>query len=196
MYRITERDFYQRYEKVSVRESGQYTPPVDVNIILTLICHFKPKRFVEFGVQEGITAKIILDKCPSIEKYAGIDVPFGFETVMKVQQPEVPKVAGSLVSDDRFEALVLPKGTIELDVENLEPADMVFIDADHSTKGVQRDTELALQIIESGVIIWHDYNRAHVQRYVNRRPGAISVSTSEKSPGVAFEVLQGSLPIL
>jgi len=194
MYRITERDFYQRYEKVSVHEAGQYTPPVDLNIILTLICHFKPKHFVEFGVQEGITAKIILDKCSSIEKYTGIDVPFGFETMMKVQQSEVPKSAGSLVSDDRFEALVLPKGTVELDVENLS-ADMVFIDADHSTKGVQRDTELALQMT-SGVIIWHDYNRAHVQRYVNRRPGAISVLLSEKSPGVAFEILREPLPIL
>jgi hypothetical protein len=73
---------------------------------------------------------------------------------------------------------------------------MVFIDADHSTKGVQRDTELALQLIKSGVIIWHDYNRVHVRRYVDRRPGAISVFLSEKSPGVAFEVVQEPLPIL
>jgi hypothetical protein len=44
-------------------------------------------------------------------------------------------------------------------VGELPPADVIFIDGDHSARGVTHDTELALAAIKpGGTIIWHDYH--------------------------------------
>lgn len=52
--------------------------------------------------------------------------------------------------------------------------DLVFIDSDHHTEFVERDTRLALRCVRpGGVIAWHDMNMTSVQRalaYFDLRP--------------------------
>ncbi len=77
-----------------------------------------------------------------------------------MQRAEVPQIAGELViGDPRFKLLLRPTGSHELVSSDLSPCDAVFIDGDHSRKGVLNDTELALQVIRpGGIVMWHDYH--------------------------------------
>jgi len=126
MTKIDQKTFYEKFEKKRTKKDGKYTPTFDLNVLLTLAWHFRPKHFLEFGVQEGTTAGILLELCPWIEKYTGIDVPPNFKTKWKAQQSEVPKKAGGLVDDPRFNVIVLEKGTAELEVNKMNFVDCCF----------------------------------------------------------------------
>lgn len=121
---------------------------------------------VEFGVNEGRTAKAILDNVEDVARYVGIDVLPGYTTAKAVQRREVPAKAGHMVgaNDRRFRLSVTPRGSFDLTAAALSelasgPVDVAFIDGDHGWKGVLHDTLLARQVVRpGGIIIWHDYH--------------------------------------
>lgn len=115
---------------------------------------------VEFGVNTGRNAVAALRNIAGIRKYIGIDVTPDYQTLMPVQRKEIPAVPGELaLHDPRFELIVTPNGSFDLTCKDLPKCDAVFIDADHSRKGVLNDRELALQIVKpGGIIIYHDDN--------------------------------------
>lgn len=136
------------------------TSPEDRIIFLSLMHHYNTGSCTEFGVNDGLTASMLLKHCSFIERYVGIDVPYGFSTKIKVQLSEVPMHAGEkALNDNRFELHVLSNGTEDIDANEWENLfDYVFIDADHSYSGVMRDTEIAMRIVKrGGIILWHDY---------------------------------------
>lgn len=108
----------------------------------------------------GRTAQAMLEYCPTLQSYEGIDVPMGYVTEKPVQRGEIPLVPGELVNKDpRFKLFVRPTGSHELTAKDLSPCDAVFIDGDHSRKGVMNDTALALELVRpGGIVIWHDYH--------------------------------------
>jgi len=134
------------------------------HILLSFIRCFGYKRILEIGVCRGFTSRFLLSECPQIEKYVGIDVPFGFVTALPIQQGEVQRISGELVlNDSRVRMLILPEGTKGMTEDIVKMGDnsfdLCFIDADHSYEGVKRDTILARRMVKSGgVIVWHDYN--------------------------------------
>jgi Methyltransferase domain len=144
--------------------SRRYINPGEMECIVGLLQAVRPRTMIEFGCNEGRTAKMILRSVPSIEHYLGIDVPRGFTPALLLQRNEVPQRPGHLVSDDPRFTLVLPDmGSRSLTADDLCEVDAVFIDGDHSYDGVMHDTLLAKALINpGGIIIWHDYNNEPV----------------------------------
>lgn len=136
----------------------------DIEPILAFVQTFNFKTIIEFGIQRGATAKCILDNCPSVEKYIGIDLTLNSQTTLPIQQGEVPQIAGELVKDyHQVELIITPNGTRDLSPGHLPAADLILIDGDHSTEGVYLDTILARQTIrKGGIICWHDYGNSLV----------------------------------
>lgn len=134
--------------------------PGELDRLLHLYESVSPRVIVEFGVHEGRNALAALRNIPTIERYVGVDVTPDYQTRMAVQRREVPEFPGRLALDqDRFEAIVLPRGTFDLTPAMLPQACAVFIDADHSRVGVENDYRLAKAITRpGGIIIFHDDN--------------------------------------
>jgi predicted O-methyltransferase YrrM len=138
----------------------RFMNPGELETLITLIASVNPKQVIEFGINVGRTAQAILEYVPGIEGYTGIDVPIGYVTAKEVQRGEVPQVPGELVKDDpRVTLLVRTGGSQSLRAHELPEADAIFIDGDHSRKGVENDTMLAWQRVRpGGIIVWHDYH--------------------------------------
>jgi predicted O-methyltransferase YrrM len=119
-----------------------------------------PRSIVEFGVNEGRTAKAILREIPSIRSYVGVDVVADYIPSKVVQRNEVPARPGHLVANDkRFSLIVRPRGSLDLTAADLPAADVVFIDGDHGREAVTHDSTLARAIVRSGgLIVWHDFH--------------------------------------
>ena len=133
----------------------------ETSILADLFESVKPKVVVEFGCNVGITAKRLLDNVPSIERYVGIDIPSDHAPTLACQASEVPAHPGCYVTDPRFWLLIAEH---ELTHDDLEPADAVFIDGDHSFDGVMHDSRLARELIRSpGIIVWHDWQNPGVE---------------------------------
>jgi predicted O-methyltransferase YrrM len=132
--------------------------PKELETLCYLVGSVKPKTVVEFGINTGRTAKALLREVKGIEKYIGIDVLQGYVTEKEVQRKEVPDIAGKeVLGDPRVELLVTKNGSY--DIKELPPCDAVFIDGDHSRRGVENDTALARAAVRGGgIIIWHDYH--------------------------------------
>jgi predicted O-methyltransferase YrrM len=147
------------------RLANAYLGAGETAIVVELVAAVEPRVVVEFGVNLGKTARAILDATPSIYRYVGIDVPPGFLTRLACQSAEVPFVAARHVADDpRFFLCLCDRGSVELGPEDLEPADAVFIDGDHSAAGVAADSSLAAAILRpGGVVVWHDYGNPAVE---------------------------------
>lgn len=142
----------------------------ELEVLCGLVSMVQAKTVVEFGVNVGRTAQALLEYVPGIQKYVGVDVPFGYVTPKEVQRKEVPEQPGCLVQDDsRFQLLLPAGGSRNLSAMELpQDCDAIFIDGDHSREGVLNDTMLALQIVSAGgIIIWHDY---HNQGTVDVKP--------------------------
>jgi predicted O-methyltransferase YrrM len=140
---------------------NQYLGVPETAILIELVRSVTPKVMIEFGCNLGITARNILDNVPSIEKYIGIDVPFDHIPTLDCQRSEVPREAGIYANDDRFKLLSRPSREIRPD--QLEWADAIFIDGDHSYDAVVHESRLAWDLIRpGGIIIWHDYNNPTV----------------------------------
>lgn len=111
---------------------------------------------VEFGCQNGRTARVLLDHCHGIGRYIGIDVPASYVTPEAVQRAECPANPGELAfSDSRFRLIMAGRGSHDLVVEDLAPIAVAFIDGDHSYEGVQNDFNLSMKA-GADLIIFHD----------------------------------------
>lgn len=138
----------------------RYMNAGELEVLVALARQVRAETVIEFGCNEGRTAKALLLNVPSIARYVGVDVPPGTALRLAVQRREVPARAGHLAADDpRFTLALRPNGTRDLSPEELPRADLVFIDGDHSWQGVLHDTMLATALVRAGgVIVWHDYH--------------------------------------
>lgn len=129
--------------------------------MIALLRTFHCTRVAEFGVGTGATALRILQSCPALQSYVGLDVPPGTVPSLAYQAEEVPSDAAHFaLGDPRFKLIVRSGGTLQTSAKELAPLDFVFIDGDHSVEGVQNDTDLARRAMTNGVICWHDYDNA------------------------------------
>jgi predicted O-methyltransferase YrrM len=138
----------------------RFLNPGELEALIALVRSVQPKSILEIGVNSGRTAKAILDNVPGIETYQGVDVLPGYVPEKSVQAGERVDNPGSLAaSDPRFHLILKARGTFDLTVADLLPADVIFIDGDHGRAAVTHDTELARALVKpGGVIIWHDYH--------------------------------------
>jgi len=177
------------------RHDHRYMQDEDRGVLLALCRVFRPQTVIEIGVQRGATARQLLDGCPFIRHYIGIDVPPATRMPLPGQQSEVPAVAGEFASGDVRFRLSLRHGLLDLKPADLPRAGLVLIDGDHSAAAVRADTALARAVLwPGGIIAWHDYgnrtvevtgvidalNRAEGDRICHVEPGMI-----------CFEIRQG-----
>lgn len=156
-----------------------------------------PRSVIEFGANSGRTAKAILRNVPGIERYVGIDVPAGYVTEKQVQRREVPERPGEFALDDpRFRLLIARAGSHDLAPEDLPAADAVFIDGDHSARGVRRDYALARSKVRpGGIIIFHDDNgrdTVDVSRVLDELAESGAVILHVAGTWLAFERVEGA----
>lgn len=132
----------------------------ELEVLVTLVRSVSPRAVIEFGCNEGRTAKALLRHVPEIEQYVGVDVLPGYVFQKSVQKGETPARPGHLaIADERFELRVSARGSFDLTAADLPVADAVFIDGDHGERAVRHDTALALELLRpGGIIIWHDYH--------------------------------------
>lgn len=139
--------------------------PGEVEVLVALMKSVNPRRVVEIGVNEGLTAKAALDNIESITEYIGIDVLPGYVPACAAQRREVPRHPGHLAKPDpRFRLWLTDKGSLDVlpttfeTIDHLPCVDAFFIDGDHGAAAVGYDTWLAHQVVrKGGIIIWHDY---------------------------------------
>jgi len=134
--------------------------PGELEVLVALFRSVSPWVVIEFGCNEGRTAKVLLREIPTIETYVGIDVERGYVPAKVVQRGEVPDHPGCLVAaDPLFHLIVKPHGSLDLTAADLLECDAVFIDGDHSRRVVEHDTALARELLRpGGIIVWHDYH--------------------------------------
>jgi predicted O-methyltransferase YrrM len=144
--------------------SRRYMMDGECDVLIALVNSVEPKTMIEFGVNEGLTARAVLQAVEGIKRYIGIDVLPGYEFEIPAQSVEKPQEPGCLVNDPRFELMLRPRGTQDIFAAMLPIADVVFIDGDHGRKSVAWDAALATQIVrKGGMIIFHDYWNGSVQ---------------------------------
>jgi predicted O-methyltransferase YrrM len=143
--------------------ANDYLGVAETAIVVDLVSSVAPKVVLEIGVNQGKTARAILDAMPEIERYIGIDLPTDATPRLGCQYSEVPVVAGRFAANDpRFWLLLGESTTIE--AHDLEPIDAAFIDGDHSAIGVEHDSRLARALLRpGGVIVWHDCGNPNVE---------------------------------
>lgn len=134
--------------------------PGELEVLIALAATVNPRVVVEFGCNEGRTAKVLLSHLKTIERYVGIDVLPGYVPSMKVQALEVPAKPGWMaMGDRRFELVLKGRGSLDMRIGDLPPCDVAFIDGDHGREAVMHDTDLAFGAVrKGGVVIWHDYH--------------------------------------
>ncbi|RUX81402.1 class I SAM-dependent methyltransferase [Mesorhizobium sp. M7A.F.Ca.CA.001.07.2.1] len=140
--------------------NARFMNPGELEVLVALARSVAPKVAIEFGVNEGRTAKALLRNVVTIERYVGIDVPQGYVTDKIVQRREVPQQPAHLALDDsRFRLLIARHGSHDLLIDDLPECDFAFIDGDHGARGVMQDQFLALnRVRKGGMIVYHDYH--------------------------------------
>lgn len=182
MQRLTLQDFKARFGWVpDAAVESKYADAYDRQIINSLCAFVRPARVLEIGINEGRTAELLLRCSPWITEYVGVDVPEGFVPELSGQRGEVPAggAVARFVNDPRLKVVVSSVGTYP-DIAQLTGAGfgLVFIDADHSERGVERDTLLAESVTTGGAcLVWHDYHPSlpGVVRFLDRRSETHSV---------------------
>lgn len=150
--------FRAQFGDPGTQPGGCYLTDAERRILVALARHVRAQTVVEFGLQDGRTARCLMDACASIRRYVGIDLPAGAKPALAGQAPEVPAVPGEAVLG-RPGVEILLRNSRELQAADLPDADLVFIDGGHDYETVRSDTRLAEEIVRpGGVIVWHDYN--------------------------------------
>lgn len=138
----------------------RFVNPGELEVLIALVRSVSPKAVIEIGVNEGRTAKAILQNVDGIERYQGVDVEAGYVPAMKVQRNERPDRPGWMAADyARFELILRPRGSLDLEPHDLAECDVMFIDGDHGHAAVRHDIRLAEALVQpGGMIIYHDYH--------------------------------------
>jgi predicted O-methyltransferase YrrM len=136
--------------------------PAERPILAELVTAIDAKTVVEIGVNEGVTARYLLDNCPSITRYIGVEVPLHYRPAFTDQMKEVPLVPGVLVRNEhsRFALMVRQRGSLDVTMDDLPATDLFLVDGDHGRDAVLHDAGLARSVIRpGGLILYHDYKR-------------------------------------
>lgn len=138
---------------------GPYLTATERRVLVALARHVRARVVIEFGVQEGETAAILMEHCPSITQYVGIDLPPGTVPALASQATEVPPEPGHLAAG-RPQFRLIRQDSRTVRPEDLPVADMIWIDGGHDPETVLADTVLAMTCSNpaGAVIAWHDYN--------------------------------------
>lgn len=147
----------------------------DYRALGAVCCDLRPRRIFEIGTFLGVTSNYFLELLPDVEV---VSIAY----VRNKLNPFSRKYNNSSLSGTDVGSRVAPQNRRRFrqllgDSHQLQPGemlkrfgpfDLVFIDGDHTHRGVSLDTELCRQIIAPrGGICWHDANP--VEKYLDVR---------------------------
>ncbi|MCH9633612.1 MAG: hypothetical protein S4CHLAM7_03420 [Chlamydiae bacterium] len=126
----------------------------------------QPKKILEIGTYNGITSNFFLQVLPNCDviSVAFVNPENTFFKKKYNNSDLTENEIGSYVKQEnksRFTQIIGNSHLIKAKqfVKDYGKVDLVFIDGDHSAKGVHQDTELAEKILSpTGTICWHDAN--------------------------------------
>lgn len=131
----------------------------ELSVIEGLIKKHKVTSVLEIGINKGETAKKLLDACPEITRYTGIEITEDSASSMNQHQQHervyAGKEVGALVKDDKRVKVFIAKNGSG-DFHTKEKFDLVFIDGNHAMGYVWTDIELSKRV-DARVVVWHDY---------------------------------------
>lgn len=165
---------------------------VDQMVLLCLEELIKPNMMLEIGTFQGYTTRLLVKNSNAKTIYS-VDLPTMEKSILTV--PDAEKVlSNGDYNDDYLRDIQNKSGEIYLDgleAEYLQRiklikqdsttidfslkfqgVNFVFIDGGHNYDIVRSDTENSLNIIDQGVIIWHDFAsgiHSDVTHYINER---------------------------
>lgn len=136
----------------------------EMEILVALLRSINCRSMVEIGCRDGRTARVLLDNVKSLQSYVGVDVAKGYRPTLPSQWSEMVEQPGRFALDDeRFELVIRPNGSLDLQADDIGQCDAVFIDGDHSASVVAHDSAIAWEATRmGGLIIWHDYTNNHI----------------------------------
>jgi predicted O-methyltransferase YrrM len=171
--------------------------PIDVESLSAACLHSNPGSVFEIGTYKGASAEHMLRILPDA-RVISIAFPQDDDQGTEFNNSELrPDQIGSLVNPanrPRFTQLLGDSHRIDPSdfLRDHGQVDFVFIDGDHSRKGVRLDTELALKILApGGAIAWHDANPRRrymaTRRYLEQDLELLALATADDYlGGVAF----------
>lgn len=117
---------------------------------------------IEIGVLRGMNSYMLLDACPNITKIIGVDpyLPYqdwqGPVTKAMMDEAYAEFSENYELMKDRFELFKLNSAQAALELKDAA-YDFVFIDGDHSIKGVLTDLDnYAPKVKKGGIVAGHD----------------------------------------
>lgn len=192
MRHIDQRIFFDRCRTPLNRT--KFVAGVELSVMVRLIHSLEIESVIEIGVNRGGTARIILENCPSVKAYTGVDIRYdSYRSSRHWQLREHPsdaEVARFVIHDPRFRLYLLDRGSA--DFKGSGRYEFVFIDGNHDYRWVKHDTALAKRQ-KPRVIVWHDYgNIGDVTRAVHEEGGATHV----KGTSIAYKLYCDEAPKL
>ena len=138
----------------------------DYKALAAVFLYYKPMQIFEIGTYLGITSDFFLTLLPESEvvsiayrnpQWKMLGRSYNNSELSREQiGSAVPEVRRNRFTQLYGDSHKLKGPAL---IEQYGYFDLVFIDGDHSAKGVSMDTELARKIMkESGCICWHDAN--------------------------------------
>lgn len=130
----------------------------DLGVLLALFRQFLPLRVLEFGIGTGTTASFLLDNCPFIVDYVGVEL-------LSKEPPYQNRRLWTILADgtveDFHEKLLLHVGDVH------RYFDAIIMDANYDS--VERDTEACKPFLRGGgLMFWRGYERhAGVTTYLD-----------------------------
>lgn len=149
---------YLRYlgeyeDELNLREKGSYSEH-----LYSAVRHLEPDIIVELGVKAGVTMKYMLDAIKKNEtnsKIIGIDLP--------IDNPDVEDPYATILNKQFYKnhSEIWQRNTQKIETVNFfklkfSHIDLLFIDADHSYKGVLTDYKLWSPLVRKGGYIFFD----------------------------------------
>lgn len=117
---------------------------------------------LEVGVLKGETARVILDACPNVTKYYGIDPyePY-FDNDHQKTKEDMDKFKATA------DANLQGYSQYELVASVPEKVDFILIDGKHTYEQVKDDLTVYHHLLnDGGIMFCHDYNNAEVNRAI------------------------------
>ncbi len=165
---------------IEVADEPRFTPEWDLRALLHLVSQTRG-AIVEIGCNRGRTTRDIATAFPDRQVLA-VDWTGASVSVAPEQAPEVPEVLAEFARDlPNVHVFDMPSRAIRYDLlqRDFGPIGCIYIDGDHSDRGVLEDSRAALlyanRSVEEGhsvMLVWHDYYEGGpewcgVKRYVD-----------------------------
>lgn len=117
----------------------------DPSVLSSMLAHFRPKRYFEFGTGPGVSIDLVKHFCPTGQAWSLDIMP-----PSHYRPKEIPITEGVNWIQHDSHSWIIPDDMIH-------SMDFVFADADHRIASVAADTQKALMLVKpDGIVAWHD----------------------------------------